>query len=357
MIIIALSFYVSMNVKIPKLSFQNPPYDIFRHIIQFIQLGDAQDLLNLLNAYKYVKSTVGNLTLILDVQRIFAIGANDVWPVLQINSKALKQLNENDLKVVRLASKLFKQATISMTINLDLLNNLFPYSLPKINLYAFHLYLNDESMVKFSEGLISSTITKLDLSFNNIGVAGAETLAAVLSKTRITELNLMGNKINDAGCIFIANHIVGSMLTNLDVGNNSISDVGCSALSKVLKDSRLVNLKIGCSKITNVGCISLSEGLVGSRLEYLSVGSNAIENEGCIALATTLKNTALVRLNLANNHIKEEGMTILIKSLQGTSIRYLDAWGNHIWNGSEFKDLIRDSIPAEVHVSIWYGDW
>jgi hypothetical protein len=342
---------------ISKLSFQNPPYDIFRHIVQFIQLGDAQDLINLLTAYQHVKSTVGNLTLILDVQRIFAIGANDVWPVLNINNKALKRLNGNDLRVVRLASKFFKQANISLTVDLELLNKLFPYSQPKINLCAFHLYLNNESMVKFSEGLSASTITKLDLSFNNIGVVGAETLAAVLSKTCITELVLMGNEIRDSGCTSIANHLVGSKLTNLDIGNNSVSDIGCSALSKVLKYSSLLHLKVGCSKITNIGCISLAEGLIGSRLEYLSLGSNSIESEGCVALATTLKNTSLIQLNLANNHIKEEGMTILIKSLRGTSIKYLDAWGNHIWNGSDFKDLIRDYIPDGVNVSTWYGDW
>ena len=82
---------------------------------------------------------------------------------------------------------------------------------------------------------VSTTLTTLDLGFNDILAGGAAALAdAVTVNTTLTALNLRGCSLGDAGAAVLAKAV--TTLTELDLrGNRMIGDPGAAALAEAVK--------------------------------------------------------------------------------------------------------------------------
>jgi hypothetical protein len=115
-----------------------------------------------------------------------------------------------------------------------------PYAnfVTKLNLASRHL-IDDTKAGKLFKELKSTNITKLDLTDNNIGDAGAIALADAIKEegSKITDLYLNNNGIRDKGATALADAIKqeGSKISVLHISINRIGDEGTKALDG-LKD-------------------------------------------------------------------------------------------------------------------------
>merc|ERR1711916_256337 len=87
--------------------------------------------------------------------------------------------------------------------------------------------------------LASSSLTSLNLPNNNIGDAGASSLANVLPSTSLTSLNFCFNFIGDAGTSSLANVIASTYLTTLDVSSNNV--IADNNISQLIRDGVAAN--------------------------------------------------------------------------------------------------------------------
>ncbi len=122
--------------------------------------------------------------------------------------------------------------------------------------------------VHFSALAANSSITFLDVSFNQIGDVGAKALAA--ANTIITTLNMEGNRIGDEGAKALA---ANATFTTLKVSINQIGVEGAKALA------------------------------ANETLRTLNVSSDGIGEEGIKALAA---NKTLTSLDVRGNEISTE---------------------------------------------------
>ena len=134
------------------------------------------------------------------------------------------------------------------------------------------------------------SLTKIDLSDNAIGAAGAKALAAALkTNTSVTTINLSYNYIGAAGAKTLAEALkTNTSVTTIDLGGNGIRNDGTQTLAEALK----IN--------TSVTMINLSYNYIGAA--------------GAKALAESLKtNTSLTEISLAENYIIEAAVFTQIR--------------------------------------------
>ena len=205
-----------------------------------------------------------------------------------------------------------------------------------------------------------SSLTFLNLEGNCIGNGGASSLSKVLkAKSSLTDLNLSDNRIGDAGASFLSQALkANSSLTNLNLSINSIGDTGASSLSKALKaNSSLTNLNLSLTSIGDAGASSLSKALKeNSSLTGLNLGHNRIGDAGASSLSDALTaNSSLTDLNLGLNSIGNAGASFLSKALKAnSSLTDLDLSGNNIGDtgaSSLFEALKANSSLTDLDLS------
>jgi Ran GTPase-activating protein (RanGAP) involved in mRNA processing and transport len=131
--------------------------------------------------------------------------------------------------------------------------------------------------------LAISTLTTLNLSFNNIGSHAEALSEALKTNSTLATLELRGNKIEDDGAKALSEPLkTNSTLATLDLGYNSIRENGAQALSETLKtNSTLATLDLNSNLIGSDGAQALSEALkTNSTLATLDVGYNKIGDDG-----------------------------------------------------------------------------
>jgi Leucine-rich repeat (LRR) protein len=79
---------------------------------------------------------------------------------------------------------------------------------------------------------VSTSLTSLDLGYNNIGDGGAVALAEAMKViTSLTRMDVRYNDIGIGGAVALAEAVkVSTSLTSLDLGDNNIRDGGARAL-------------------------------------------------------------------------------------------------------------------------------
>ncbi|XP_068506899.1 NACHT, LRR and PYD domains-containing protein 3-like isoform X4 [Syngnathus scovelli] len=230
---------------------------------------------------------------------------------------AKPQCTLQDLRLVRcwlrkksceaLASVLSSSRTLS---HLDLSGNDFHddglealaagLAKPQCTLRLLTLYrckLSKKSCEALASVLSSSrTLSRLDLSCNDLHDDGLEALAAGLAKPQCTlqVLTLYRCKLSKKSCEALASVLSSSRtLSHLDLSCNNLHDDGLEALAAglakpqcTLQVLRLVRCRIGTR-----GCVSLAKALRSnpSHLQELDLGGNGIGEEGKRALAEVQK--------------------------------------------------------------------
>lgn len=193
--------------------------------------------------------------------------------------------------------------------------------------------LSDRKMlILFNNLVVSSSLKRLDLSWNEFGLNGVQSMVLFLRNSpNLTLLNLYNNHNIDTDCFrLIVEALDGSSVERLNFGCCGISDITALANCDLphLKEiyfrensicripslenyTSLESLDVGKNKIGNAGCREFAKLLANnsSSLDQMKLHHNAISNEGAEIIADSLKhNTTLRRLILnANNHRKRMG--------------------------------------------------
>ncbi|KAK7921770.1 hypothetical protein WMY93_008672 [Mugilogobius chulae] len=161
----------------------------------------------------------------------------------------------------------------------------------KVILSGCHLdeyYCDDLASV-----LSSSSLTHLDLSYNNLTDSGVEELCSGLKSAscRLEVLSLSCCELSHLCCAALASVLSSSSLTHLDLSNNDLEDSGVEQLCSGLKSApcRLELLSLSCCKLSHLCCAALASVLSSSSLTHLDLSNNDLEDSGVEQLCSGLK--------------------------------------------------------------------
>jgi len=148
-------------------------------------------------------------------------------------------------------------------------------------------------------------ITTLNLGYNDVGVAGAQALAA---NQTITTLSLRQNNVGDAGAQALAgNHTI----TTLDLGSNYVGVAGAQALAG---NHTITTLHLWNNHVGDAG----AQALAGNRtITTLDLFHNNVGDAGAQALAG---NQTITTLDVLHNHIGLAGRQALLASRTITAL-------------------------------------
>ena len=182
----------------------------------------------------------------------------------------------------------------------------------------------------------NTTLTDLNLRFNEIGPAGAESFAKGLTtNTTLTNLNLICNNFGSAGAESLSTALKrNKTLTRLDFSRNEIGPAGAESLAKALKTNKtLTILHLVGNNLGPAGAESLATALKTNKtLKILNMHYNSLGPAGAESLATALKtNTALTALFLSANQLGPAGAEFVAKALEtNTTLVDLDLHANNL---------------------------
>ena len=240
------------------------------------------------------------------------------------------------------------EANTTLT-NLDLfLNNVGPAGAESLataiktntTLTNLHLFLNNvgpavaESLAKALK--TNTTLTNLYLAQNNLGPAGTESLATALkTNTTLTNLGFYSNNVGPAGADSLATALkTNTTLTNLDLSLGNVGPAGAESLATELKtNTTLTNLDLSQNNLGPAGAESLPTALkTNTTLTNLGLYSNNVGPSGAESLATALKtNTTLTNLDLSENNLGPAGAESLATALKtNTTLTNLDLSQNNL---------------------------
>lgn len=162
----------------------------------------------------------------------------------------------------------------------------------------------------------------LDLSYNDIGAAGAAALAASPSLANLEELDLSDNAIGDAGAAALAASPHLNKLTSLWLRHCGITDAGVVALAASPYFSQLRQLDMDHNKLNDAGAIALAAWPRTAKLTDLSIHHCNIGGSGVAALSASPHLAGLRSLDLRDNPITPDGHAALSASphLRNTKI-------------------------------------
>jgi len=132
-------------------------------------------------------------------------------------------------------------------------------------------------------------MTKLDLSDNNAGDAGAQALAR---NNTLKKLYIDNNNVGDAGAQALA---VNSSMIKLKLGNNNVGSAGAQALAR---NSALVKLDLSYNNVGDAGAQALARNRT---LTELALYDNNVGDVGTQAL---LSDSLLADLDLFDDFIQ-----------------------------------------------------
>ena len=206
----------------------------------------------------------------------------------------------------------------------------------------------------------SASLSKLDLSENEIGEAGTAALSeAIILSSMLTVLNLSENGICDTGAAALAEGIkLNSTISELNLSHNEIGDTGAAALAEGMKlNSTLTELNLSQNRIGDTGGFALGEGMkLNSSLTELNLSQNRIGDTGAFALGEEMKlNATLTELNLSYNEIGDTGAAALGEGMKlNSSLTELNLSQNRIGDTGAFalgEGMKLNSTLTELNLS------
>ena len=197
--------------------------------------------------------------------------------------------------------------------------------------------LNNDGYVFILDSLEHiSTLTILDLSFNNIGYQSADNVAAVIYiNPALEQLWLDGNGLLDTGVMQICRalkHV--TKLRILSLCSNGISDDSAEELSAAISSNDLLeDLLLGNNNLQTVGIYKIVHSLNNLvRLRKLDLFHNGVTKEAADELAVTISNCyTLQELYLSDNMLGTIGAVKILESLkQKSKLQVLTLSNNNI---------------------------
>mmetsp|Transcript_4287 Transcript_4287/g.12437 ORF Transcript_4287/g.12437 Transcript_4287/m.12437 type:complete len:2062 (+) Transcript_4287:1297-7482(+) len=197
-----------------------------------------------------------------------------------------------------------------------------------------------------------ATLTRLDLSNNEIGEeGGAELLKMLCDKFKglnaLAELNLSGNSLGGDGCRLVISALASlPHFVSLDLSNNGVEVKGCVVMCTALKSlSNLSRLNFSKNGIGTKGCDHLRAALSDLPcLEHLDLSYNGIGVQGFAVLKEVLSGLlALKSLVLSNNDAGDEGVRLVSDALVRLSaLQRIDIRTNRI--GAQGWQFLSDAL-------------
>jgi len=214
-------------------------------------------------------------------------------------------------------------------------------------LQLVHIGAKDKWIPALVEAISSSSVRKVDLTFNRIQADGAQTLANLLRRFALNALLLGRNDVGSKGAVSIADAIRDSpeSVKNLDLRMNSVDDAGLSSLIQASQGSALESLQLDSNDFSNeaVRNALLCLSRPGSRIQALSLGKNHL-NDSCLETVKCLG--ALQKLGLSNNDLSDLGLVHLATSVIPASLHLevLDLRNNPWIGGNDAMALLLTNV-------------
>ena len=169
------------------------------------------------------------------------------------------------------------------------------------------------------------TLTKLNISKNNITDKAADDIAAAIScNTQLQELDISDNYLQATGAITILKELQGiSMLKKLDIGRNNITNKAADDIATAIScNTQLEELDISDNCLQATGVITISKALQGIfMLKKLYISENNITDKAADDIAAAISyNTQLQELDISGNCLQGTGAITILKVLQGISM-------------------------------------
>jgi uncharacterized protein (TIGR02996 family) len=142
-------------------------------------------------------------------------------------------------------------------------------------------------------------LRSLDLSFNNIGVAGARAITAAENWRRLTRLSLACNAVGPELGRTIAESAYLHQLQMLDLTQTRLGDPGAAAVVDSPRIVSLLALRLGGNNIGAAGAAAIGASVYLANLHHLSLFGNRIQRAGIDALIASHHLRRLTFLNLA----------------------------------------------------------
>jgi Ran GTPase-activating protein (RanGAP) involved in mRNA processing and transport len=156
----------------------------------------------------------------------------------------------------------------------------------------------------------NKSITKLDVSRNQLGLLGAFSIASIFKKNdTLTDLNMSRTNLNNKMTEALTNAISSNKtLTKLDLSANSIGPRGADAIARCLEaNSHLKELNLAWNSLGEAGAKSIAKGMQENTVvSTLNLAWNGMGWKGGQAWGVCLlNNDSITDLNLSNNRIEQ----------------------------------------------------
>jgi uncharacterized protein (TIGR02996 family) len=146
-------------------------------------------------------------------------------------------------------------------------------------------------------------LRSLDLSFNNVGVAGARAITAAENWRRLTRLSLACNAVGPELGRTIAESAYLQQLQLLDLTQTRLGDVGAAAVVDSPRIVSLLALRLGLNNIGAAGATAIGGSVYLANLHHLSLFGNRIQRAGIDSLIASPHLRRLTFLDLAGTQL------------------------------------------------------
>ena len=170
----------------------------------------------------------------------------------------------------------------------------------------------------------NSTITQLNLSYNELGTGDCTALAeAIKHNSTITQLNLSYNQLGIGDCTALAEVIKhNSTIAELDLSGNDFGTGDCTAVAEAIKhNSTITHLNVSDNQLSTGDCTALAEAIKhNSTITQLNWSFNQLGTGVCTALAEVIKhNSTIAELDLSGNKLGTGDCTALAETIKHNS--------------------------------------
>ena len=215
-----------------------------------------------------------------------------------------------------------------------------------VGLQLAHVGLTEKGAFALSAGIQECSLKKLDISFNRLSAKGTGAFADALRDCGLESLLLGNNNMGLDGAIYLANVLlnVSTTLTTLDISRNQIGSKGLIAISEALVKTSIDTLMCDGNQIRFDGIKSLCKSLsVCPLMSVLSLEANRLRDDSIIELSSVLRYTKMEKLCLHENEITDAGIEVLSVAIRNLpTMRILDLRRNPHLTDKSVDTLKRD---------------